>query len=111
MTKSMVKPKNILLTLKEHNADSYTTIKQIYNADNYAMTSLVRLARSAHDIMFVHVQQVYLKDHCPLPPPALLWSTNCYSQAKQWAIPYISRMQEYTSLMSFKTHYVDLNED
>ncbi|KAL5194743.1 putative protein FAR1-RELATED SEQUENCE 10 [Glycine soja] len=58
-----------------------------------------------------HFVQVYLKDHCPLPPPALLWSTNCYSQAKQWAIPYISRMQEYTSLMSFKTHYVDLNED
>ncbi|KHN21030.1 Hypothetical protein glysoja_034152, partial [Glycine soja] len=45
-----------------------------------------------------HFVQVYLKDHCPLPPPALLWSTNCYSQAKQWAIPYISRMQEYTSL-------------
>ena len=32
MTKSMMKPKNILLTLKEHNANNYTTIKQIYNA-------------------------------------------------------------------------------
>ncbi|KAH1154506.1 hypothetical protein GYH30_049975 [Glycine max] len=32
MTKSMVKPRNILLTLKEHNANSFTTIKQIYNA-------------------------------------------------------------------------------
>ncbi|KAL5173741.1 Protein FAR1-RELATED SEQUENCE 6 [Glycine soja] len=53
-----------------------------------------------------HFVQVYLKDHCPLPPPALLWSSNCYSQAKQWAIPYISRMQQYTSLMSFKTHYL-----
>ena len=31
MTKSMVKPRNILLTLKEHNVDSCTTIKQIYN--------------------------------------------------------------------------------
>ncbi|KAH1232699.1 Protein FAR-RED ELONGATED HYPOCOTYL 3 [Glycine max] len=30
-----------------------------------------------------HFVQVYLKDHCPLPPPALLWSSNCYSQAKQ----------------------------
>jgi len=28
----MVKPRNILLTLKEHNANSCTTIKQIYNA-------------------------------------------------------------------------------
>ena len=32
MTRSMVKPRNILLTLKEHNANSYTTIKQIYKA-------------------------------------------------------------------------------
>ncbi|KAH1233268.1 hypothetical protein GmHk_09G025748 [Glycine max] len=29
-----------------------------------------------------HFVQVYLKDHCPLPPLALLWSSNCYSQAK-----------------------------
>ena len=29
MTKSMVKPRNILLTLKEHNDNNYTTIKQI----------------------------------------------------------------------------------
>ncbi|KAL5158863.1 hypothetical protein HKD37_15G043244 [Glycine soja] len=55
-----------------------------------------------------HFVQVYLKDHCPLPPPALLWSNNCYSQAKQWTIPYISRMQQYTSLMSFKRHYEKL---
>ncbi|KAH1254914.1 hypothetical protein GmHk_04G011246 [Glycine max] len=58
-----------------------------------------------------HFVQIYLKDHCPLPPPALLWSNNCYSLTKQWATPYISRMQQYTSLMSFKRHYVDLNED
>ncbi|XP_014511816.2 protein FAR-RED ELONGATED HYPOCOTYL 3-like [Vigna radiata var. radiata] len=32
MTKSQVKPANILLTLKEHNEDNVTTIKQIYNA-------------------------------------------------------------------------------
>ncbi|KAL5137301.1 Protein FAR1-RELATED SEQUENCE 5 [Glycine soja] len=53
-----------------------------------------------------HFVQVYLKDHCPLPPPALLWSSNCYSQAKQWTTPYISRMQQYTSLISFKRHYL-----
>ncbi|KAL5133350.1 Protein FAR1-RELATED SEQUENCE 6 [Glycine soja] len=53
-----------------------------------------------------HFVQVYLKDHCRLPPPALLWSNNCYSQAKQWTTPYISRMQQYTSLMSFKRHYL-----
>ncbi|KAL5132666.1 hypothetical protein HKD37_12G035276 [Glycine soja] len=58
-----------------------------------------------------HFVQVYLKDRCPLPPLVLLWSTNCYSQAKQWTTPYISRMQQYTSLMLFKRDYVDLNED
>ena len=40
MTKSMVKPRNILLMLKEHNANSYTTIKQIYNARNVYHSSI-----------------------------------------------------------------------
>ncbi|KAJ1393023.1 OTU domain [Sesbania bispinosa] len=32
MTKNMVKPQSILLTLKDHNVHNVTTIKQIYNA-------------------------------------------------------------------------------
>ena len=32
MTKSMIKLKNILLTLKKYNANSCTTIKLVYNA-------------------------------------------------------------------------------
>ncbi|KAH1253378.1 putative protein FAR1-RELATED SEQUENCE 10 [Glycine max] len=40
MTKSMMKPKNILLTLKEHNANSCTTIKQIYNARSAYRSSI-----------------------------------------------------------------------
>ena len=40
MTKSMVKPRNILLTLKEHNVNTYTTIKQIYNARNTYCSSI-----------------------------------------------------------------------
>ena len=40
ITKSMVKPRNILLTLKEHNANSCTTIKQIYNARNACRSSI-----------------------------------------------------------------------
>ena len=40
MTKFMVKPRNILLTLKEHNANSCTTIKQIYNAINAYRSSI-----------------------------------------------------------------------
>ena len=40
MTKSMVEPRNILLTLKEHNVNSYTTIKQIYNARSAYRSSI-----------------------------------------------------------------------
>ena len=40
-TKSMVKPNNILLTLKEQNANSCTTMKQIYNA-KYVYYSSIR---------------------------------------------------------------------
>ena len=41
MTKSMVKPRNILLTLKKHNVNSYITMKQVYNA-RYAYRSFIR---------------------------------------------------------------------
>jgi len=61
--------------------------------------------------MFVHVQQVYLKDHCPLLPIALLWSSNSLPQAKQWPTAYIGRIQQYISLMTIRREYVDLNED
>jgi len=40
MTKSMVKPRNILLMLKEHNDNSYTIIKQVYNARNAYRSSI-----------------------------------------------------------------------
>ena len=45
MTKSMVKQKNILLTLKEHNANNCTTMKQAYNA-RYAYHSSIRDSNS-----------------------------------------------------------------
>jgi len=40
MTKSMVKPRNILLTLKELNVNSCTIIKQIYNARSTYRSSI-----------------------------------------------------------------------
>ncbi|KAH1206075.1 hypothetical protein GmHk_16G046624 [Glycine max] len=40
ITKFMVKPKNILLTLKERNVNSCTTIKQIYNARSSYRSSI-----------------------------------------------------------------------
>ena len=40
MTMSKVKPRNILLMLKEHNDNSYTIIKQVYNARNAYRSSI-----------------------------------------------------------------------
>ncbi|KAH1227765.1 Protein FAR1-RELATED SEQUENCE 5 [Glycine max] len=40
MTKSNVKPRNILLTLKKYNSNSCTTIKQIYNARSAYRSSI-----------------------------------------------------------------------
>ncbi|KAH1246786.1 hypothetical protein GmHk_06G016805 [Glycine max] len=61
--------------------------------------------------LFSHIQRVYLKEHCPLPPVALLWSSNCHPQAKSWPNPYISIMQHYKSFVMFKRDYVDINDD
>ncbi|KAL5146828.1 Protein FAR1-RELATED SEQUENCE 5 [Glycine soja] len=52
---------------------------------------------AAHRIICVghvftsHFVQVYLKDRCPLPPMALLWSSNAYPEAKQWPTEYVGR--------------------
>jgi len=45
MTKSRVKPKNILLTLKENNEDNVTTLKQLYNT-RYTYKRSVRGSRT-----------------------------------------------------------------
>ena len=57
MTKSMVKPRNILLTLKEHNANSCTTIKQIYNARS-AFRSSIR----GSDLEMQHLMKLLERD-------------------------------------------------
>ncbi|KAH1209823.1 hypothetical protein GmHk_15G044242 [Glycine max] len=54
---------------------------------------------------------IYLKDRCPLPPIALLWSSNCHPKVKQLPTPYISIMQHYRSFTMYKRDYVDLNDD
>ncbi|KAL5127599.1 hypothetical protein HKD37_14G039990 [Glycine soja] len=53
---------------------------------------------------------VYLRDRCPLPALALLWSRNCHPEAKQWPTLCISRMHQYRNLMMLKRDYVDLSE-
>ncbi|KAL5153782.1 Protein FAR1-RELATED SEQUENCE 2 [Glycine soja] len=54
---SMVKPRNILLTLKEHNANSCTTIKQIYNARS-AFRSSIR----GSDLEMQHLMKLFERD-------------------------------------------------
>ncbi|KAL2975456.1 hypothetical protein AAZX31_14G162400 [Glycine max] len=90
MTKSNVKPRNILLTLKEHNANSCTTIKQIYNArsayrssirgDDTEMQHLMRLLERdqyihwhrlkdqdvVHDLFWCHPDAFKLCNACHL---------------------------------------------
>ncbi|KAL5170363.1 hypothetical protein HKD37_11G032080 [Glycine soja] len=56
ITKSMVKPRNILLTLKEHNANSYST----YKTNRYRLPLLdfvgVRLARMTFSVGFAYLK-------------------------------------------------------
>jgi len=43
MTKSSDKPRNILLTMKEHNDNNVITIKKVYNALTDASRSCISL--------------------------------------------------------------------
>ena len=57
MTKSMVKSRNILLTLKEYNVNSCTIIKQIYNARS-AYCSFIK----GSDIEMQHLMKLLERD-------------------------------------------------
>ena len=58
MTKSVVKPKNILRTLKEHNDKNVTTIKQVYSARTTYRRSLRGPRIEMQHLMFVIVYSV-----------------------------------------------------
>ncbi|KAH1254944.1 Protein FAR1-RELATED SEQUENCE 5 [Glycine max] len=61
MTKSMVKPRNILLTLKKHNVNSYITMKQVYNA-RYAYRSFIRDNNNEMQQLMKLLERDQLKD-------------------------------------------------
>ena len=63
MTKSMMKPKNILLMLKEHNTNSYTTIKQIYNARSAYRFSIGGNDTEMQQLMKLLEQDQYIHWH------------------------------------------------
>ncbi|KAL5187395.1 PKS-NRPS hybrid synthetase [Glycine soja] len=63
MTKSMVKSRNILLTLKEHNANSNLTIKQIYNV-RHAYRSSIRVSNTEmQQLMMLFDRDQYIHWH------------------------------------------------
>ena len=63
MTKSMVKPRNILLMLKGHNANSYTTIKQIYNAKHAYRSSIRGSNTKMQQLMMLLDRDQYIHWH------------------------------------------------
>ncbi|KAH1193917.1 hypothetical protein GmHk_19G054838 [Glycine max] len=63
MTKSMVKPKNILLMLKEHNANSCTTIKQIYNVRSAYRSSIREADNEMQHLMKLLERDQYIHWH------------------------------------------------
>ncbi|KAH1241704.1 Protein FAR1-RELATED SEQUENCE 5 [Glycine max] len=92
MTKSMVKPKNILLTLKEHNVYSCTTIKQIYNDEN-----VVR------DIFWSHPDAVKLTNACNL----VFLIDNTY-KTNRYKLPLLDIVGVTPTEMTFSTAFAYL---
>jgi len=63
MTKSRVKPKKKLLTLKEKNEDNVTTLKQLYNT-RYTYKRSVRVSRTKmQQLMMLLVGDNYIHWH------------------------------------------------
>ena len=63
MKKSMVKPRNIMLTLKEHNDNNYTTIKQIYNVIHACCSSIRGSNTEMQQLMMLLDRDQYIHWH------------------------------------------------
>ena len=63
MTKFMVKPRNILLMLKEHNDNRYTTIKQIYNVRHAYRSSIRGSNTEMQQLMMLLNRDQYIHWH------------------------------------------------
>ena len=89
MTKLMIKPKNILLTLKDHNANNCTTMKQVYNA-RYAYRSSIKdsntemqqLMKLLERDMYIHWHRLkdddVVRDMFQTHPDAIKLSNACH---------------------------------
>ena len=63
MTKNMVKPKNILLKLKEHNDKNVTTIRQMYTAKITCQRSLRGPRIEMQHLMYLLERDMYIHWH------------------------------------------------
>ncbi|KAH1257425.1 hypothetical protein HKD37_03G007398 [Glycine soja] len=63
MIKSMVKPRKILLMLKEHNDNNYTIIKQIYNARHAYRSSIRKSNTEMQQLMMLLDRDQYIHWH------------------------------------------------
>ena len=127
MTKSMVKPRNILLMLKEHNVNSYTTIKQIYNArsvyhssvrgSDTEMQQLMKLLEQdhyihwhrlkdqdvIHDIFWCHSDVVKLCNACNL-----IFLIDSTYKTNRYSLPLIDFFGVIPTGMTFSTGFAYL---
>ncbi|KAH1247291.1 hypothetical protein GmHk_06G017229 [Glycine max] len=95
MTKSMVKPRNILLTLKEHNANSCTTIKQIYNARSAFCSSIKESDLEMQHLMkllerdqYIHWHKIKDEDGCLTDYPSERQFDECLKKFKMAYSPW-----------------------
>ncbi|KAH1246665.1 hypothetical protein GmHk_06G016698 [Glycine max] len=126
MTKSM-KPRNILLMLKEHNANSCTTIKQIYNArsayhssirgSDTEMQHLMKLLERdqyihwhrlkdefvVHDLFWCHPDVVKLCNACHL----VFFIDNTY-KTNRYRLPLLDFVRVTPTRMTFSAGFAYL---
>ncbi|KAH1266586.1 Protein FAR1-RELATED SEQUENCE 5 [Glycine max] len=84
------------------------------------ITEMRYVIASRYNVILVSLSRKQSMTFFPLrsqpPPDSFVHHMICVGHVfgnhfVQWPTPYISIMQQYTSLMSFKRDYVDLNED
>ncbi|KAL5193526.1 Protein FAR1-RELATED SEQUENCE 5 [Glycine soja] len=124
MKKSMVKLRNILLTLKEHNANNFTTIKQVYNArsafrssirgsdlemqhlmnllecDQYIHWHRIKDEDVVHDIFWCHPNSVKLVNACNL-----LFLIDSTYKTNRYRLPLLDFVGVTPTGMSFSTGF------
>ncbi|XP_028201811.1 uncharacterized protein LOC114385990 [Glycine soja] len=114
-TKSNVKPRNILLTLNEHNANSCTAIKQIYNersayrssirGDDTEMQHLMRLLE--HSTYKTNRYRLPLLDFVGVTPTRMTFSAGHRPSPDEYCESCVSRVYEFVVQVSHRQECED----